>query len=526
MKGIKIIMTLEEKVRYFMMHREGIINIKELSMMLKYTLQHTYKLTKDFAKLGAQIFIQKEKKKSQLQVASKQKEEYLLTMFRILSIQCRKPLNYIDFTRYLNKDLNQYNFDKALSHVGVAELPSSPIGSDEKWNVSTVSKKLRANNVLSYKAQKETKRKAKQAVAQENINVDNQLLKDLQEIDNMYDESVEKYLEKEEIISKIREAEIALNLQEIEHSLVPPNKSHYRLDKEFIFGEIVEMDASQHMWFGNTTCHLHAAIDKWTGRVLALHFDNQETLNGYFTITKNLIEEYGIPSTIVTDNRRIFTTIKNDDPIFDTAAYAKAVGNTHYKKSMDTLGIDLYTTSISQAKGTVERLFGTLQDKLVNELNMNNIDSIKKANLFLNGFLAEYNDMFANNDYTTSDFIRIDENMNLDHYLCKSYTRTIDSGCAFKFNEQYYKVYNEYGAVLNLKKKTQIILLETFDGKIVVNHMGEVFYPRSIENNELSAPTFASIEETKERKKYIPPENHPWRKYNIITMGKEKARIS
>ena len=71
------------------------------------------------------------------------------------------------------------------------------------------------------------------------------------------------------------------------------------------------MDASVHVWFGNSKYNLHAAIDDATGRIVGLFFDKQETLYGYYQITKQILENYGIPAQILTDNRTVFNYIKN-----------------------------------------------------------------------------------------------------------------------------------------------------------------------------------------------------------------------
>ena len=66
------------------------------------------------------------------------------------------------------------------------------------------------------------------------------------------------------------------------------------------------MDACIHLWFGNTKTALHAAIDDATGSLVALYFDNQETLNGYYSITKQILMQYGIPYKFKTDKKTVF----------------------------------------------------------------------------------------------------------------------------------------------------------------------------------------------------------------------------
>lgn len=71
-------------------------------------------------------------------------------------------------------------------------------------------------------------------------------------------------------------------------------------------GELVQMDASPHLWFGNIITHLHLAIDDATGSILGAYFDTQETLNAYYQITNQILTNYGIPAKFLTDRRTVF----------------------------------------------------------------------------------------------------------------------------------------------------------------------------------------------------------------------------
>ena len=74
------------------------------------------------------------------------------------------------------------------------------------------------------------------------------------------------------------------------------------------FGELLQIDASLHHWFGTDypKATLHGAIDDSTGTVMGLYFDKEETLNGYFNMLKQILLEYGIPESLYSDNRTIF----------------------------------------------------------------------------------------------------------------------------------------------------------------------------------------------------------------------------
>ena len=94
----------------------------------------------------------------------------------------------------------------------------------------------------------------------------------------------------------------------IEDKLVLLNRSdvHPRRPRCAYMGELVQMDASPHIWFGNSISHLHLAIDDATGMILGAFFDTQETLRAYYEITHQILKTYGIPAKFLTDRRTVF----------------------------------------------------------------------------------------------------------------------------------------------------------------------------------------------------------------------------
>lgn len=94
--------------------------------------------------------------------------------------------------------------------------------------------------------------------------------------------------------------------QELRNQLVLSEDAHPRQPRCQYFGEELQMDACIHLWFGREKTALHAAIDDATGQVVGLYFDNDETLNGYYNITHQILSKYGIPYLIKTDKRTVF----------------------------------------------------------------------------------------------------------------------------------------------------------------------------------------------------------------------------
>ena len=152
------------------------------------------------------------------------------------------------------------------------------------------------------------------------------------------------------------------------------------------------MDGSIHLWFGVKKVCLHLAIDKATSTIVGAYFDKQETLKGYYNILYQILNNYGIPYSFLTDNRTVFNYMSLNP---DKRTSDKDV-LTQYGYACKQLGVDLETTSVSQAKGLIERDNGTFQDRLVSELRLNNITTMEEANKYLQEiFVPKFNAKFA-----------------------------------------------------------------------------------------------------------------------------------
>lgn len=155
--------------------------------------------------------------------------------------------------------------------------------------------------------------------------------------------------------------------------------SHPRCEKPQYFGEIIKQDGSIHEWFGSIKTCLHLAIDKATSTIVGAWFDYQETLNGYYHVLYLILSKYGIAYKFFTDNRT------SDKDVL-----------TQYGYACKQLGIYLKTSSVSQAKGLIEKTNGTFQSRLVQELRLENITTIEEANKYLTEvFVPEFNKEFA-----------------------------------------------------------------------------------------------------------------------------------
>lgn len=311
----------------------------------------------------------------------------------------------------------------------------------------------------------------------------------------------------------ITERKIDMNISDEEIEVIVNHElaledSHPRLEKPKYFGEIIEQDGSIHMWFGGIKTCLHLAIDKATSTIVGAWFDIGETLNGYYHVLYQILTNYGIPYKFVTDNRTLFNYISLNP---DKRTSDKDV-LTQYGYACKQLGVELETTSVSQAKGLIERTNGTFQGRLVNELKLNGITTIEEANKYLlEVFVPYFNKRFAM-DYKKfeSVFEQSPSEEKINYTLAVLTPRKIDNGNSIKYKNKYYQPYQDN----NLKcflPKTECLVIKAYNGDLLVAIDEQVFELKELSRNERFSKEFDDVIEVKEHKKYIPPMTHPWK---------------
>jgi len=181
------------------------------------------------------------------------------------------------------------------------------------------------------------------------------------------------------------------------HRLPSPHQPRRRRE---CLGELVQIDGSEHAWFESRgpVCTLLAFIDDATSRIMLLRFVTSESAFDYLRATRLYLEAYGKPVTFYSDKHSIFRVTKKDAAGGDRM--------TQFARALAELNIDIICANIPQAKGRVERAFGTLQDRLVKELRLAAIANIAAANAWLPTFIADYNRRFARAPANAKDLHR------------------------------------------------------------------------------------------------------------------------
>lgn len=164
---------------------------------------------------------------------------------------------------------------------------------------------------------------------------------------------------------------------------------HQPRPRRACFGELIQIDGSEHDWFEDRgdRCVLLVFIDDATGRLMELRFCKSESTFDYFLSARRYLERYGKPVAFYSDKASIFRVNHKGTKGGD--------GYTQFGRAMHDLNIDIICANTAPAKGRVERVNKTLQDRLVKELRLKGISTIDDGNGFLSSFTVRHNHLFG-----------------------------------------------------------------------------------------------------------------------------------
>lgn len=239
---------------------------------------------------------------------------------------------------------------------------------------------------------------------------------------------------------------------------------------------------------------------------MGLWFEKEETLKGYYEMMWQILNKYGIPEAFYGDNRTIFEFRK----LSERNRTSDRDARINFKRMRRQLGIEPIATSVSQAKGRIERLWGTLQSRLISELRLRGIATIKEANAYLPEFMADYNRRFAvKPDMESFLFAPAPSPKEIDFYLSAEFQRATDNGSSFGFERKRHQLIDEDGVVARIPPPKAVIdIYVARFGKRVAAFDGKLWALAEVEKRwQKGKPKPVS------RPKYIPGPNHPWRRY-------------
>lgn len=238
-------------------------------------------------------------------------------------------------------------------------------------------------------------------------------------------------------------------------------------------GMLIMTDGTPYDWFGNgNKFSLHITLDDATGELLSGWFTPTECQLGYCHTFKIMFEKHGIPEVIYADRTSILWT--------------EVEGNrTQVARMLDELGIELIFANTSQAKGKVEKMNETLQNRLLNDIRRFNIKTYEEINKWFNEFYIDYiNKKFAYEPKEEeSEFIPLDDT-DLTKIMCTKDERTILNGNMISFGNHYYIPINDDGTDYVFYKGTKVeVWADVFKPIIRIYKNNKLYNTRMIEGH-------------------------------------------
>ncbi len=243
-------------------------------------------------------------------------------------------------------------------------------------------------------------------------------------------------------------------------------------------GMLVMIDGTPHDWFDNgQKFSLHIAVDDATGKVLAGWFTKEESQLGYCYMLRVLVKKWGIPMAFYSDKHTILKSPKD--------------GNlTQFGRMCNELGIELIFANTPQAKGKVERMNGTIQNRLLNDIKRYDIKSYDKLNLWFNSHYVGYlNKKFSYKaKEMEEDFVSIGDT-DLTTILCTKARRKILDGNVISINNNYYMPVDYDNNPVTFYLGTEVeVWQDIFNGMIRIYHNKNIYktklVPGHIRDNE------------------------------------------
>jgi hypothetical protein len=292
-----------------------------------------------------------------------------------------------------------------------------------------------------------------------------------------------------------------------------PHRS--RRPRRDCFGELVQMDASIHDWLEGRgqTVVLIAMIDDATSRIAA-RFYPAGTVEAHLDLLGVWLRRYGRPVAVYTDRHSIFEPQDKGKALPD--------GVTQFGRALGDLDVELIRAHSPQAKGRVERLFGTLQDRWVKELRLAKVETIGQANDLLSRLVPEHNRRFARPARRPADLHRpLGPSHRLEAILSVQAQRVVSNDYVVRFGNRFYQLLKP---VYPGERGGRVVLERRLDGTLAIRYAGHYLSYRELTDGAGGRPGSPAGDANQpptgegdarsrlpSKPKHRPGANHPWR---------------
>jgi hypothetical protein len=274
-------------------------------------------------------------------------------------------------------------------------------------------------------------------------------------------------------------------------------------------GAMEQFDGSYHHWLtlrDEELCLL-LSIDDATGEITKAVFAANEGINAVFTFWKHRAETGHLPKRLYVDK---FSTYK----VNHKSAVDEPTMITQFCRALKELGVELICAHSPQAKGRVERVFGTLQDRLVKEMTLANVRTTEEANAFLLTYIPKFNEQFSVKAEKEGDaYVVIAPSMNLAQIFSTQEGRRVGNDFTVRFENGWYQI--EKVQSTTVLPRDTVIVEKRLDGSVAMRLARTDHYLKitKLPMRPVKTKLLHLIPATT-RVQYIPPTTHPWRRYS------------
>ena len=281
---------------------------------------------------------------------------------------------------------------------------------------------------------------------------------------------------------------------------------HQWRERKAYYGEMVQMDGSHHEWLEKRgpKLVLMGMVDDARNRFYGRFYEYEgvypamNALEGYLRL-------YGLPRSLYVDKHSTYKTVRH--PSEDELLRGEEA-ETQFERAAKELGIQVIHAHSPQAKGRIERMFATLQDRLVKEMRLASISTLEAANRFLESYLPQFNAQFEREALRPGDLHRpLPKRVNLEEIFCLKAQRTIHNGYFVRWKGKRFAIEEPSR---RMKGRPGLVIAH-FDGRMIIRFEGQDLKYREIKEQE-QRPQPKPVVRPKPPK-YTPPANHPWRAY-------------
>jgi transposase len=277
----------------------------------------------------------------------------------------------------------------------------------------------------------------------------------------------------------------------------------WRQRKEYR-GEMVQMDGSHHDWLEGRGPELvlMGYIDDATNDVFGRFYDYEGTLPALDSFQR-YVRRHGLPQSVYLDRHTTYRSPAKPT-LADELAGRKPM--SQFERAVEELKVKVIHAHSPQAKGRIERLFRTFQDRLIKEMRLKDIKTKAQANSFLRSYLPRYNRRFGREPSSDGDLHRpVPAGLDLDGVLCIKRKRALRNDSTIAHNRRLYQI-------LGPVRAKSVIVEERINGSLLIRHQGRGLNFQEIPSRPKKEAKPRTI---RPRKAYIPPKDHPWRRFTL-----------